>query len=123
VNTPGFAAEASLYKTGQAYRGYNGMANGAAARGVVAQQLDCQGSCALQYGACLLTTGGIAAIVCYGLFVYCMINCPQPGGGGPPPPPECCPPGSRCCGECVVLPNGGEVCRNGKCVRSNQGCP
>ena len=119
MKLPSFSAESSLYFSKSCFRSRGG---GVGVVSSIVLPQDCSGDCALTYGLCLLGSGGnpLADIACYIAFVICEGNCPGPGGGGPPPPPECCPPGLHCCGDCVVLPNGGEVCRNGKCARS---CP
>ncbi len=57
MSTPGFAAEASLYKTRQVYRGFGpGLGRDAALN--VVPQLSCSDTCWVYYGLCLLGSGG-----------------------------------------------------------------
>lgn len=111
MSIPGFAAEASLYKSGRAYRCYGG-AN--SATGVLAASLcteACEGVVAVCEGLCgwwnPFCTAGCAlwGLVCEGV-------CSQAaggggggnggGGGGGGLPPACCPSTRpHCCGSCA----------------------
>jgi hypothetical protein len=88
---PGYAAEASLYKTTRLYRGYSGVAGVEEGPNVVAQQIGCEAACRAS-------------------FAICLNGCPPP----PPPPPRECPRGQRCCerdvnGDCALcVPEGAE---------------
>jgi hypothetical protein len=55
MNMPGFAAESSLYKTAQVYRGYSGVASSAG--GLAPAQQSCGFSCIL---GCAIAGGGCA---------------------------------------------------------------
>jgi hypothetical protein len=90
---PGYTAGSALHRTGRWYISAPARATMPAAL-VVAQQ-----------DPCAISAGGGGS------------------GGGPPPPRLCCPPGHRCCGECVNLPTGGQVCRGGPCVAPPAVCP
>ena len=151
MGLPSFTGEASLYKTGQFYRGYSGAAGGDAARGVVLSAVcgtDCFALCGLVAGGatagCIvsllaalaapppvdLVLAGVAFGVCEALGVgvsaiACALNCPScPDGGGGGAPPECCPFGRtcRCGGKCVNV-NGQLRCVDGVCLGPNQRCP
>ncbi len=130
MNIPGFAAEASLYKTGQSYRGSKGVSGVGTASPIVAAQTSCIDSCWQQYGLCaglcLLTfnPGAIAACEfgCWVKNLFCQANCPVGGGGGGTP--ECCPFGRtcRCGGKCVTV-NGRLSCVDGVCLGPHEQCP
>jgi hypothetical protein len=64
MKMPGFAAEASLYKTSQVYGGYSGAAGGDAALSVVPAQF-CGDAC---IATCILGFGGGCAAVCIAAF-------------------------------------------------------
>jgi hypothetical protein len=132
MNVPGFAAEASLYRTRQAYHGSNLAADVAQVGGVVPSQIcgqDCYLACASVAGACgigcftsLLTPGtfvfpegaGVLLAACLSLVCGfslggCLLNCPpcpppKPGPGGQP---DCtstgCPGNLECC-DCLDQP-------------------
>jgi hypothetical protein len=124
VNIPGFAAEASLYKSRQVYRGYGG--GGDTAPRVVAAQLSCSDSCALQYTLCLVgavSGGPLVTALCFANFARCESTCPGSGGGGGgfQNRPNCnCPVGTTCCGPCVKR---GQIrsCE-GTCIDRGQVC-
>lgn len=121
MNMPGYAAEAALYITGQLYRGY-GAPYGADAAAIRAAQVPCQ-VCSAQFDSCIqncLWHFGWDVpgwILCNHDCSNQMDQCQQTCTSPPLPPPECCPPGLKCCGSCVVLPNGGERCVGGPCAR------
>lgn len=132
MNIPGFAAEASLYKTLQMYRGYSGAAGGDAAPIVVPADYlqDCLNSCGQQEeicaGVCAVSIWSPPAFVgceygCYIKFLICLSMCQASHIGGPPPPPACCPTGARCCGDCVSLTGGGQRC-TAECVGKGESC-
>ena len=122
MSTPGFAAEASLYKTRQVYRGFGpGLGRDAALN--VVPQLSCSDTCWVYYGLCLLGSGGnpLAAAACFAGFLFCEVTCPSGGGGGGGGGPLCCPQGTtcRCGGTCVP----GKGCVDGVCLGPHQQCP
>jgi hypothetical protein len=131
---PGYAADASLYRTSQPYRGTRSEPVGDAGTTVVAQQITftCRDSCvasALLCGlGCAWATGPFAwvcPLLCVGGLALCLGRCPPDivgGGGGVP---QCCPPGRtcRCGGQCVTNPNGTISCVDGLCLTPNQQCP
>ena len=95
MNTPGFAAEASLYRSGKVYSGHGGF--GGTTPSVVAASA-CTDACSATYQSCLR-------------------GCAGGGGGGS----TCCPTGKRCCGPCVKI-GGRSYCEDG-CVGPHQECP
>jgi hypothetical protein len=74
MNIPEFNAEASLYQTGQTYRGYGGSDQKVA----VVVPADCTGDCYGLYGACLLGAvfNPAAEAGCFIGFLYCTQQCP-----------------------------------------------
>jgi len=151
MTIPGYAAEASLYKTARFYRAYGGAASGYAAGSIVPSQVcgdDCFAVCGVVAGGatagCItaliaalaapppidVVLAGVAFGICEALGVGvaaigCALNCPSCPSGGPPPPPMCCPVGRRCgCGgSCVPLAGGGYRCIGGLCLVPRQECP
>jgi hypothetical protein len=144
MSVPGFAAEASLLKTQQAYRGYCGTAGAGAAWGVVPSAplcgsdcwlgctigsgVACGPACVLGIGVCVTSGGilcelglGFCLLACGGQVVDCILNCPDCPGGGGGGPPECCQAGTscRCGGRCVP----GRGCIGGRCLRPTEECP
>jgi hypothetical protein len=128
---PGYAAEASLYRTSGCYRGASSSPVGDAGLTVVAQQIDCDALCAIKWQACNIgcaISGGIFAPFCLAAcgvtFGLCLNDCPNGGGGGGGVP-QCCPQGRtcRCGGRCVTNPNGTISCVGGECLTPNQQCP
>ena len=142
TNMPGFAAEASLYKTRGLYRGYGAM-TGPDTSSTVAPadaNYDCTNSCLgwAEAGAvvCMLAAGlftpaaGATCLMGDALTALkCIIACPPPGnggggnGGGGGPAPCCgyfrtC----RCGGKCVNV-NGQLRCVDGFCLGPNERCP
>jgi hypothetical protein len=141
MNIPGFDAEASLYTSGQAYRGYHVTPSAGVLRygpsvvpssfsgscdvwqtlGCSFALVACSVDCALDPNKfdCLACFAGLGASSCWN----CLPN--LGGGGGPPPPPQCCPNPNRpyCCppSSCVPLPHGGYTC-TGTCVESARVC-
>jgi hypothetical protein len=57
MNIPGYAAEASLYKSTSLYWGHGGISSAADAPLQVVMQQDCQSQCYSQYQQCLNTCG------------------------------------------------------------------
>jgi hypothetical protein len=122
MTLPGYAADASLYRTSRSYRGSSGGSARLAGPAVVAQQLDCHTSCALRWELCNLGcavgTGPLVLLclaACGASFGLCLNACPPTGGGGGGPTPECGI-GRRCCerdetGRCTL------------CVPNNAVCP
>jgi hypothetical protein len=127
MTVPGYAAEASLYRTNRSYRGVRRGPAAAAGQTVVAQQLiACNDKCAIELGLCefLCALSAEAPVVtvacvlsCWVLFGLCLDDCPPDtapvGGGGTPPE---CGVGRRCCerdesGRCTI------------CVPNNANCP
>jgi hypothetical protein len=113
VNTPGFAAEVSVYKTAGMYRGHSGASR--AEIGSIVAQADCS-TCEPQLESCennclqyFLTPYWFACnAICMAQDTQCQLTCTSP----PPPPPRGCRPGTQCCGE--TMPNGS--CR-GTCAK------
>ena len=105
MNIPGFAAQASLYKSGQAYWGLRGGGN--TAPRVVAALL-CEAICELEYSACAVLCGLNPAcqVPCDRALVRCLNGCLGGGGGGGAGggAKGCCPIGKKCCGQCVRVP-------------------
>jgi hypothetical protein len=150
MNIPGFVAEASLYKSSQAYRGYCGATSGDTAFAIVPSQIcgtDCYYACAggffgcgiacylsLVLGAVIGPAEIVVFIGCLGLAcgsgaALCAAQCPPcsgdgDGGGGGGGPRPCCP-ASRpfCCGSCVPLPGGGTSCDDACINPHTQHCP
>ena len=143
MNIPGYAAEASLYKTTQVYR-HGGVPTTGSASYVVAAQNPCQQACesklALTLKCCAdgypfnaptwFWCNSINAFDCVDLggttFASCMKKCVTGGtggGGGGGGLRPCCPTGSRCCGECVNLRGGGQSCEHGPCIGPHESCP
>lgn len=128
MNIPGYAAEASLYKTRRMYRGPTGTFGAGAAPHIITAALDCGDKCALESEVCTLAcavgSGGFGLFVCLlacGVqFADCLSNCPSNGSGGGGLH-LCCPYGTtcRCGGKCVP----GKGCVGGVCLRPNQECP
>ncbi len=87
MNTPGFTAEASIYKTNTAYLGAYGSFISDGSKAVIPQQLSCEGRCGLAYGACLIgcvsSGSGWCGAGCYATFLACIVGCPTEGGRGP----------------------------------------
>jgi hypothetical protein len=129
MTVPGYAAEASLYRTNRSYRGVRRGPAADTGQTVVAQQLiPCRDWCIILSAACLVGVGvaepetlGVAS---FGIFACalglasCLDMCPPdtaPVGGGGGTPPECGV-GRRCCerdesGRCTI------------CVPNNAKCP
>lgn len=131
MNIPGFVAEAALYRVARPYRTYSGIGGKSTVSGVVPADKDpncvagALGVAEAAAVACAAAGPGIGACLFADVAAaaFAISQCPDQsagGSGGPPPPRECCPPGLKCCGSCVVLPNGGEQCVGGPCARS---CP
>jgi hypothetical protein len=130
MGLPGYAAEASLYRTSRSYRGARRGPAGDSGLTVVAQQIDCSGLCAIKWQLCNIgcaTGSGPLVFLCLAAcgvaFGLCLNDCPSGGGGGGVP--RCCPPGRtcRCGGRCVTNPNGTISCVGGECLTPNQQCP
>jgi len=149
MNMPGYAAEASLYRTNSHYaaaRGGGFLSNGTTS--VLPQGCGwleggiCGTFIAASTAACIalcLDGGPIACAGCWTtalgpLFGLCKDCIPAwmralidefesggGGGGGGSGPPLCCPIGRscRCGGKCVP----GQGCVDGVCLRPNQECP
>ena len=142
MDMPGFAAEASLYKAAQLYRGHSGASRVGAALSVIAQQFpNCDDWCnidlSIAIAGCTAAatiiaggTGGVLAgpaaaayILCLGTAsgkaVECHARCPP---SSPPPPPITgqCPTGKLCCDSpvCNVCVPPGHACP----CRANQHC-
>jgi hypothetical protein len=148
---PGYAAEASLYKTSNHYhvtatsgilsdgnttvtpQGCGiGQAIGCFAF-VAGVTIVCGGACASGIvPACVACVLGVGAL---GTYVACHDCLPDAitsvadqglsgGGDGGTPVPRCCPQGRtcRCGGRCVTNPNGTISCVNGECLTPNQQC-
>jgi hypothetical protein len=126
---PGYAAEASLYRTSRSYRGVRRGPAADTGQTVVAQQLiACRDWCVILGIACGVGVGvgvpatlGAASFGIFGCalgFASCLDLCPPdtaPVGGGGGTPPECGV-GRRCCdrdesGRCTM------------CVPTNAKCP
>jgi hypothetical protein len=127
---PGYAADASLYRTSGYYRGASSGPAGDVGLTVVTQQVDCDALCAIKWQACNIgcaISGGIFLPFCLAgclvSFTSCLNDCPNGGGGGGAP--RCCPVGRtcRCGGRCVTNPNGTISCVDGVCLTPNQECP
>ena len=107
MNIPGFAAQASLYKSGQAYWGLGGGGN--TAPRVVAALL-CEPGCALDVGLCVLgcipDLNPICVTTCVVAGVKCLNGCGGGGGAGGGAK-GCCPIGKKCCGQCHRVPERG----------------
>ena len=116
MGVPGFAAEASLYKTNTSYRSAKSPTYSRPA--LVAPQL----SCGADYAACLFFCafggGVVCAAACTLKLVECLESEPHGGGSGPP---SCCAPGAFCScgGRCVP----GKGCIGGTCLRPGERCP
>jgi hypothetical protein len=125
MNIPGFDAQVSLYKSGQAYWGHGGGSN-TAPRMVPA--LFCEAICELEYGACAVLCGLNPAclVLCDRALVRCLNGCLGGGGGGGGGAgggaKGCCPIGKKCCGQCVRVPGKGVQCDD-VCVGRNEQCP
>lgn len=120
---PGYAAEASLYRTSGSYRGAPSSPIGDVGLNVVAQQLDCGTLCAIKWQVCNIgcaISGGIFLPFCLAgcgvAFGLCLSDCPSGGGGGGGTS-GCCPPGRSCCGSC----ESGRC--DDACVLPGQSCP
>ena len=151
MNMPGYAAEASLYRTNSHYavaRGGGFLSNGNATlvpQGCgVFQGIFCGSIIAAGGAACaaLCLYGPAPCAGCWitflgGLYGSCKDCIPGwmkdlidifesggSGGGGGSGPPRCCPVGTtcRCGGQCVTV-NGQLRCVDGVCLRPNQECP
>ena len=121
---PGYAADASLYRTRQSYRGAYSGPIGADGRTVLSQQVDCNTLCAIKWQVCNIgcaTSSGplvfLCLAACGAAFGLCLNGCPSGGngGGGGGTPPECGL-GRRCCerdenGRCTI------------CIPNNASCP
>jgi hypothetical protein len=129
MNTPGFAAEASLYKTRQSYYGPHSRPAGDGDSTIVPQQsTSCLNRCFDELSACSLRCLGIGgsgsflcSAGCLSQYFSCEDDCGGGGGGPPPPPPppQCCPRNRpRCCGTC---PPGGRC--TGECIPLGASCP
>ena len=126
---PGYAAEASLYKTTWLYRGYSGISRGDAGSSVVAQQLTCEQNCEAAAAICVAACfpfNPLCLAACFAGLVVCQAACPPfpggVGGGGGTGGPCRCPRGTRCCGGCTKVPGQGLVC-NGDCIEPGEECP
>jgi len=131
MNMPGFAAEASIYKTRISYRGRCSVLSPARlGAGMVPQQISCEENCQVQGAACVgaavvgcpFWAVPICLTLCGIAFASCLDSCPSGGGGGgPPPPPPCCPLGRscRCGGRCEP----GRGCVGGVCLGPREQCP
>ena len=121
---PGFAAEASLYRTTQSYRMRSSGSFGPTASSIT-PQLDCSSKCTAEYTACLagcVFTGGACVPGCFAAFALCQDGCSDSGGGGggPGPNPRCgCPVGTVCQGGCIKEPGVGLIC-GGDCVSTRR---
>jgi hypothetical protein len=122
MNIPGFAAQASLYKSGQPYWGLGGGGN--TAPRVVAALL-CENSCYLDVGICTLgcisDLNAACVALCVAAGVKCLNGCAGGGGAGGGAK-GCCPIGKKCCGQCVRVPGKGVQCDD-VCVGRNEQCP
>jgi hypothetical protein len=122
MNIPGFAAQASLYKSGQAYCGLGGGGN--TAPRVVAALL-CETGCELDVGLCVLgcipDLNPICVTTCVVAGVNCLNGCGGGGGAGGGAK-GCCPIGKKCCGQCNRVPGKGVQCDD-VCVGRNEQCP
>jgi hypothetical protein len=82
----GYAAEASLYRTGRSYVGRNRPTGNAGA--MVVPQLDCGAGCALKWQVCnigCVSSGPFLPLclaACGGALALCLNGCPSGGGGG-----------------------------------------
>lgn len=128
MRLPGFAAEASMYKTNYLHRGSSGI-NGVDAALVHAAQTggSCEQACANQWNNCeedclvYIIFGFQGWLPCH---VKCLIDnyrceagCDSGGGGGPVP---CCPLGTNCkCGGACVP---GKGCVGGQCLGPHEQC-
>jgi hypothetical protein len=123
---PGYAAEASLYRTSRSYRGASGGPADDSGLAVTAQQIACDDLCAIKWQVCNIgcaISGGILLPFCLAgcgvAFGLCLDDCPSGGGGGGGGggTSGCCPAGRRCCGSCA----------SGKCddacIGPGQSCP
>jgi hypothetical protein len=137
MNMPGFAAEASLYKTSVRYAGKCYFGHHSKNYTAISPQA-CGGfkwlvcnpamaactACAALAPSIPLVLGCYAA--CLGAaYLYCrdcldLIDVPANGGGGAGGDPSCCPPGKtcRCGGRCVS-----GLCLGGTCLGPGEACP
>ena len=119
MDIPGFAAEASLYKTGRVYRGYS--RGGDTAPSVVAA-LSCDNACHLDLATCIALCGFLdfpCDALCGLHWVQCNNQCPSGGGVGGRQP--ACPKGTKCCGQFIKHPGGITEC-DGDCIPIGQKC-
>jgi len=143
MSVPGFAAEASLYRSRRVYSGYVGAerSDGTSIEPSIAQL--CGTQC---YEACLGLVGATQCLACWaaaetcsgfwcwfayaacllvcgGQTVDCLLNCPECGGSGSGGPPECCGEGRTCsCGGRCVPFEGGYRCVGGTCLGPHERC-
>jgi hypothetical protein len=120
---PGYAAEASLYRTSRSYRGAPSSLATDVGQTVIAQQIDCDALCAGKWQACNIgcaISGGIFLPFCLAgclvAFGLCLSDCPSGGGGGGGGGSGECGIGRRCCerdenGRCTI------------CIPNNAQCP
>ena len=116
---PGYAAELSLYRTSRSYRTLSGGLAGVAGPTVLAQQTECQSSCASDANVCRTLCiifasffTGLCINACNAAYDDCLNDCSSGGGGSPPE----CGQGRRCC----------ERDENGRCricIPANAQCP
>jgi len=123
MKLPGFEAEASLYKSGQAYRGTaQGVSNAAA----VVPALSCGFDCFGNFLICNAECGFIDPFCdagCVIKYALCLSGCSSIGGGGGGGGGSCCPPGSACsCGGRCVSVDGELRCVGGVCLRRGESC-
>ena len=95
MNTPGFTADASLYKTRKVYQsGISARTEFGPLAGLVTPQFDCGTICAGKWLLCDIGCSffdPFCLVGCTIKFVDCLRSCPDGGGGGGPP--LCCPVG------------------------------
>lgn len=117
MNIPGFAAEASLYRTNSRYRSAKSPTYSRLA--LVTPQLSCGETLDLCLLECAFGGGIFCAAGCFISLVECLESSGGGGGGGNPPP-SCCGPEAFCgCGgRCVP----GKGCIGGKCLRPGDRC-
>jgi len=126
MDMPGFAAEASLYRSGQIYSRYR-KANYTPSGLVPA--LSCREACGLTAAICGATCAWwnpICELGCALALGICLEQCSSDGDGGGSGGGGglCCPFGSTCkCGGRCMSVNGRMSCVDGTCLRPNQSCP
>jgi hypothetical protein len=114
MNIPGYAAEASLYKSSRSYRAYAGTGSaGKNLQNIVFQQ-DCQTQCDFQYQQCLNNCGCAAGLTnCGGICTDVRFDGSNCG--------TC---GHACKGRVIRVGRGPSpfFCFNGRCLCQGQCC-